>query len=621
MKIKNRDHIDGKYKWNIERMYPIEDRWDEDMRICLKAADDFTKYEGHVAESSAALLSQLEDRASISRRFENIFVYARQRRDEDNSNDRYVAMVDKVMSCGASISAKISFFIPELLECDEKRIISYVDDEPNLKTYSFMLRSLFKDKAHVLSKSEERIMASLGEVLGAPNDIFSMLNDVDMDFGEVKNDNGDTVKLTHGNFTALLESNDRTVRKNVFENMYNHYKSLNNTISVMYNFNVKENAVNTRLRKYDNACEAALSSEEIPIDVYRNLIASVHDHLPSMYRYMELRKRVLGFDNLKMYDMYKPLVKPPGLTCTYEQAVNIACDALRPLGKDYVARFRQGVTDDRWVDIYENSGKTSGAYSFGSYDSYPYILLNFNGEIRDIFTLIHEGGHSMHSLLTRENQPFIYGGHSIFTAETASTVNETLLINYLIEELEEGRNPLTGEEDLSEDEVSALRTYLVNFYVDEYKSTLYRQTMFAEFELMAHEHVESGESLTAEWLNTAYDDLNTLYFGPALSHDDYIQYEWSRIPHFYRPFYVYQYATGYSGANAIAGAILGKFDNLFGHNGYDAAEDYLDFLKSGNSEYPINLLKRAGIDMSTRVPIDNALDNFDKLVRTLESLL
>lgn len=594
---KKRSETDAKFKWDIEAMYPDESLLKTDINKSLEESSEFTKSKGHIMDSSSSLLNALDAHTDIFRTIEKAFVYAHMKHDEDNSDPKYTEMNDMCMSALAKVSAALSFFTPELLASPAELVQRYVEAEPGLRTYEHLLDSVMQRKAHILTGAEEHILATLSEALSAPDEIFTMLNDADMDFGEVVDENGDTVKLTHGNFITLMESADRNVRRNVYEQLYGEYKKLNNTISVMYNYNVKTDAIGSRLRKYDSTLESALSSEKIPSAVYTNLIDAVHKNLPSMYKYVGIRKRVLGLDELHMYDIYRPLVKPEGLECDYAKAVDIACNALAPLGDEYVAQFRKGVTKERWVDIYENKGKTSGAYSFGSYDSYPYILMNFNDDIKDVFTLVHEGGHSMHSWYTRKSQPYIYGSHSIFTAEVASTVNETLLIHYLLENAE------TDE----------MRAYLINFYIDEFKSTLFRQTMFAEFEKIAHDTVESGGSLTAEFLNSEYDKLNDMYFGPDLSHDDYIKYEWSRIPHFYRSFYVYQYATGYSAANAIANRLLNE--------GPKAREDYLAFLGTGDSDYPIELLKIAGVDMSTEAPVLSALSTFGELVDRLDKIL
>ncbi|ASS38053.1 oligoendopeptidase F [Mogibacterium pumilum] len=595
--LKNRSEVADKDKWNLEAMYPDERRWEEDSSTALKESEEFTSLKGQLTESAENLLNALRLYADMMRKAENAFVYSRMRHDEDNANTKYIEMNNKSLSILAQISANVSFFTPELLEADEAVIKGFIHELPALKEFSFMLDSIMLSKPHVLSSDEERIIAQLNESASAPDEIFTMFNDADLSFGKVLNEAGIDVELTHGNYIQFMESENREVRKNAFEAMYGRYKEFNNSISVMYNYNVKHDTIMSKLRRYKSTLDSELSGERIPLSVYDNLIEAVHKNLPSMHKYMEIRKRALGLDELKMYDIYRPIVKPEGLEYSYEEAVDIACKALEPLGDEYVQTLRKGLTEDRWVDIYENKGKTSGAYSFGSYDSNPYILMNFSGELRDIFTLVHEAGHSMHSYYTRRTQPFVYGGHSIFTAEVASTVNETLLINYLLKYAES----------------SDMKKYLINFYIDEFKSTLFRQTMFAEFEKITHETVENGGSLTAQLLNEEYDKLNTLYYGPAITHDDFIQYEWSRIPHFYRAYYVYQYATGYSAANAIANRIL--------KGGETERDDYLKFLSTGESNYPIELLKIAGVDMSTEEPVLSALSTFASLVDELDKMI
>lgn len=608
MSMLERKDIEDKYKWDIERMYPDEDIWEKDLDEALNLSKDFKRHSDSVAKDPSSLLIQLNESTKISRIFEKVIVYARQKRDEDNSNSKYVEMTGKAMDAASKISANTSFFTPMLLSSDEDKIFSYFNIESGLETYRFMLESLFRNKKHVLSKEEETILANLADIRGASGEIFSMLNNVDIDFGNTTDDNGEIINITHGNYSKLMESPNRKLRKKVFEQMYDKYKRLNNTLSVVYSYNVKNFVIDSKIRKYNDVLSSALDSENIPSLIYTNLIETVHKHLPSMYKYVNIRKKVLGLDEHKMYDIYVPLIEPKTKKCNFDEAVSICCKALSPLGEEYVNRFKDGVLKERWVDVYENKGKTSGAYSFGSYDSFPYILMNFNDEINDAFTLIHEGGHSMHSIYTRENQPFIYGSHSIFTAETASTVNEILLMNYMID------NSANKDEKI----------YWISKYIDAFKSTVFRQTMFSEFELLSHNYVEKGGQLTAKWLNNTYDNLNTLYYGPEISHDEFIQYEWSRIPHFYRPFYVYQYATGYSGASSIVSSILSKssdMNNDNGHFGKLAANDYIEFLKSGDSNYPIELLKIAGIDMSSNKSIERAMITFDNLVEELDNLI
>ena len=577
-------------------MYPDEAQWEKDIADCVSAAEKFTRFQGKVTDSSEILFEALDEKDKIWRKLEHAFVYAAMKKDEDNRVDKYQSMDDKCGSAIAKVSAAMSFFAPELLAADEEKILHYIDENPKLKLYRFALEDALREKKHVLSAAEENILAQLSEVTGATNDIFKMLNNADLTFGTVVDEDGDEVNLTHGNYITFMESQDRSLRKSAFTNMYEAYKAFINTIATTYNYNTKNDAVSARIRKYDSARQAALSSGNIPEEVYDNLIAVVNEYLPVLHRYIALRKKVLGVDELKMYDVYVPLVQLPKKEIPYEEALKMMQEGLSPLGAEYLSQVDKG-TKEGWIDVYENQGKTSGAYSFGSYDSKPYILLNYTNTLKDVFTIVHEMGHSMHSFYTRKTQPFAYGDHSIFTAEVASTVNESLLMQHL----------LAKETD------AEMRKYLINYYIEEFRTTLFRQTMFAEFEMLTHREVENGGVLTAKWLCDVYDDLNKKYFGPALSEDEYIRYEWARIPHFYRAFYVYQYATGYSAATAISKRILTE--------GEPARKDYIEFLKSGSSDYPVALLKIAGVDMSSPEPIRMAMETFKGLVDELEKLL
>ena len=577
-------------------MYPDESLWEKDIEECVQAASEFTRYLGKVTESADTLYEALAEKDRIFLKLERAFVYAAMKKDEDNRLAKYQSMDDRCGAACAKISASLSFFAPELLAAKPETIRKYIDENPKLKTYRFALEDALREKEHVLSAEEENILAQLSEVTGASGDIFKMLNNADMTFGTVVDEDGDAVNLTHGNYINFMESHNREVRKSAFSNMYEAYKALINTIATAYNYNVKDDVVTARIRKYDSTRQAALSSGNIPEEVYDNLISVVHEYLPVLHRYTELRKKVLGVEELKMYDIYVPLVKLPKREIPYEEALSIMQEGLAPLGEEYLAQVDKG-TKDGWIDVYENEGKTSGAYSFGSYDSKPYILLNYADSLKDVFTIVHEMGHSMHSFYTRKTQPFVYGDHSIFTAEVASTVNESLLMQHLLHK----------ETD------PEMRKYLINYYIEEFRTTLFRQTMFAEFEMLTHKEVENGGVLTAEWLCEVYENLNKDYFGPALAEDEYIKYEWARIPHFYRSFYVYQYATGYSAATAISKRIL--------TGGQKAREDYIEFLKSGSSDYPVELLKIAGVDMSSPEPIRAAMETFKALVEELETLL
>lgn len=595
--LKTRDQIDSKYKWNIEAMIPDESVISGELESIKKEAEAYGEdFAGRLTESADTLLAAFQKRDDIWRRLEKIYVYARMRRDENNAETKYQAMADQCNSVIAAVSASMAFFTPELLSASEETILAYIDAAPGLEIYRFAICDTMRQKAHILTQAEENILAQMSEITGATNDIFTMLNNADIKFGTIIDEDGDETEVTHGNFIKFMESHDRDVRKNAYNAVYDAYKELINTIASAYNYNTKTDVVSARIRKYESARAAALSGDNIPAEVYDNLVAEVHKNLPAMHRYVELRKKLLGVDKLYMYDMYVPLIKLPETSVSFEEGLDIMRDALQPLGEEYLTKMNKGI-EEGWIDVYENKGKTSGAYSFGCYDSYPYILLNYTDTLKDVFTIIHEMGHSMHSRYTRDEQPYIYGSHSIFTAEVASTVNESLLMQHLLR---------------TEDE-KEMRKYLLNMHLEEFRTTLFRQTMFAEFEDITHKAIESGETLTAEWMCQQYEDLNAQYYGSVVEKDDVIRYEWARIPHFYNAFYVYKYATGYSAATAISKKILTE--------GKPAAQDYIRFLKTGESDHPIELLKIAGVDMSSPLPVQQAMETFNQLLDEFESLL
>lgn len=595
--LKTREQIDKKYKWNIEAMISDESTIDGDLERIKERAEKYAKdYAGKLTESAATLFKAFKDRDSIWRDLEKIFVYARMRRDENNAESRYQAMTNKCGAVIASVSAAMSFFTPELLAASDDVILGYINEEEGLKEYEFAIRDTLRQKAHILSEAEENILAQMSEVTGATNEIFTMLNNADIKFGTITDEDGDQVEVTHGSYIKFMESHNRDVRKAAYNAMYDSYKELINTIASTYNYNTKTDVVGARIRKYESARAAALSGDNIPAEVYDNLVSVVNENLPSMHRYVALRKKLLGLDKMYMYDMYVPLIKIPENDIPYEEGLDIIREALQPLGEEYIEKMNKGISEG-WIDVYENKGKTSGAYSFGSYDSYPYILLNYTDTLKDVFTIIHEMGHSMHSRYTRDNQPYIYGSHSIFTAEVASTVNESLLMQHLF----------------NKDPDIEMKKYLLNLHLEEFRTTLFRQTMFAEFEDITHKAIESGQVLTSDWMCEQYEALNTKYYGPAVEKDDTIKYEWARIPHFYNAFYVYKYATGYSAATAISGKILAE--------GEPAAKAYIEFLKTGESDYPIELLKIAGVDMSKPDPIKAAMDTFNNLLDEFEKLV
>jgi len=595
-KLKTRSEINQSDKWDIEAMYPDETKWDSDIKEGLAKTEIFAGYAGSLAKDSQQLLEVLTLRDEIWQTLEKAFVYARMRRDEDNTSEKYQAMTDRINTELAKVSATMSFFTPELLDTPMEVIQGYLAENQGLAIYKHALDSLFREKAHVLSKAEENLLAQMSEITGATEDIFTMLNNADLKFGPITDENGLQVELTHGNYITFMESHDRSVRKGAFDLMYQSYEALINTLATTYSFNTKTDVVSSRIRKYTSARAAALSGDNIPETVYDNLVSAVNENLPSLHKYMELRKKMLGVETLMMHDVYVPLVTLPKREIPFQEAVDIMLESLAPLGKPYLDGIREGVSGG-WIDVYENQGKTSGAYSFGSYDSKPYILLNYTDTLKDVFTLVHEMGHSMHSYFTRATQPFVYGSHSIFTAEVASTVNENLLMKDL---LQKETDPV-------------MRKYLLNMHIESFRTTLFRQTMFAEFEALTHKTVEEGGSLTAQWLSQEYNKLNKKYFGPALAEDNYIQYEWARIPHFYRAFYVYKYATGYAAAAAISDAILKE--------GEPAKNRYLDFLKTGESDDPIELLKIAGVDMGSTKPVESAMEVFKNLVDEFERLV
>lgn len=593
---KRRDQIDQIYKWNIEEMYPDEEQWKADYKTVEEKAKDFTAYSGRLGESPKLLLEAIQKKDTIWLILEKVYTYARMKKDEDNRVNQYQAMSDKASTLIAKASSYLSFFIPELLEIPEEKLLSFLEAEEGLKLYEHSIRDILREKAHVLSKVEENLLAQMSEITGATNDVFTMINNADIKFGSIIDEDGDEVEVTHGRYIGFMESHDRRVRKDAFEHMYKAFGDLKNTLATNYNYNTKTDVITARIRKYGSAREAALSGDNIPPTVYDNLIDTVNSRLDLLHRYVEVRRKLLKVDEVHMYDMYVPLVEMPKEEIAYEKALDMMRAGLAPLGDHYLSKMNAGI-DAGWIDVYENEGKTSGAYSFGSYDSMPYILLNYNGKLKDVFTIVHEMGHSMHSYYTRHNQPFVYGGHSIFTAEVASTVSEALLMHHLL-------NNSTDTEE---------KKYLLNLYIEEFRTTLFRQTMFAEFEKLTHAAVESGEVLTSDWLCEEYGKLNRKYYGEKVSYDPQIAMEWARIPHFYRAFYVYKYATGYSAAAAISTKILKE--------GPAARDAYIEFLKTGESDYPIELLKIAGVDMGKPEPIIQAMDAFEKLIVEIEKLV
>ncbi|NLP31391.1 MAG: oligoendopeptidase F family protein, partial [Clostridiales bacterium] len=463
--IKTRDQIESKYKWNIEAMYPDESQWEEDYKKAEKLGDEFLSFAGSLSESPEKMLEAFRSKDEIWQTVEKVYVYARMKSDEDTRIAKYLSMMDKSQALVARTAAKLSFFTPELLEISEEKLLDFVSKSEGLKLYEHVIRQILRQKAHVLSKAEEKIIAKFSQLTSATNDIFNMINNADIKFGTIEDEEGDSVEVTHGRYIRFMESPVRRVRKDAFERLYAAYEAQKNTLAATYNYNTKTDVVTSNIRKYSSSLEAALQGDNIKTEVYDNLIDVVNRSLPLIHRYVDLRKNALKLDEVHMYDLYAPLAENPMDEIKYEDALGMVEKGLAPLGDDYIRNMKMGF-ESGWIDVFENEGKRSGAYSFGSYDSMPYILLNYNGRLKDVFTIAHEVGHSMHSYYTRKTQPFIYGGHSIFTAEVASTVNENLLMRDLLEKEDDPK----------------VRKYLLNIYIEDFRATLFRQTMFAEFE-------------------------------------------------------------------------------------------------------------------------------------------
>jgi len=595
-KPRERKDIDTKYKWDLSTLYANDEMWEEDFKKAKELSKKIKEYQGKLTTNSMILLEVLKLRDQLSRITENIYTYAKMRQDEDTRNSTYQALTDRATGLMVEVEESLSFIVPELLMVEEDKIKSYIEETKELEIYAHYLDNILRRKAHTLSPREEAILAQTGDIATASENTFGMLNNADIKFPVIKDESNQDIEITHGTFIPLMESKDRRVRQDAFKGLYSTYYNFKNTFASTLSGNVKKNIFYSKLRNYNSALEASLDKDNIPTEVYHNLIKTVGDNLSSLNKYVSLRKKALGLDELHMYDLYTPIVKDVDMKISYEEGQQIVLKALASLGDEYVNIVSDGL-NSRWIDVYENRGKRSGAYSWGTYDSNPFILLNYQDTLDNVFTLAHELGHSLHSYYSKKNQPYIYGGYSIFLAEVASTTNEALLMDYLL------KNVRTQEEEM----------YLLNHYLEQFRGTVYRQTMFAEFELAIHKHVEQGGSLTADWLCDKYKALNVKYYGPDIVVDDEIAIEWARIPHFYYNFYVFQYATGFSAATALSQKILDE--------GEPAIEKYIGFLKSGSSDYPINVLKKAGVDMTTPEPIEKALKLFGELVDKMEKLI
>jgi oligoendopeptidase F len=518
------------------------------------------------------------------------------RYDQDTTNSTYQALDDRAKNLYTKAGSAMSYFVPELLTISEDTLKKFIEENNELKLYEHSLEEILKQKPHVLSAAEEEIMAQASEVLSSSSNTFGMLNNADLKFPTIEDENGEEVEITHGRYIHYLESADRRVRKDAFEAVYHTYDAYKNTFASTLSGAVKKDNFKAKVRKYDNARHAALSNNEIPEIVYDQLVSTVNDNLNLLHRYIAIRKKALKLDEIHMYDLFTPLVEEVKMEVKYEEAKEILLKALKPLGDEYVEILKEAY-ESRWVDVVENKGKRSGAYSSGAYGTNPYILMNWQDNVNNLFTLAHEFGHSVHSYHTRKNQPYVYGDYSIFVAEVASTCNEAILNDYLLKNTEDPKQ----------------RLYLLNHYLETFRGTVFRQTMFAEFEHQIHVLAQNGEALTPDLLTKTYYELNKKYFGDEIVIDELIGLEWSRIPHFYYNYYVYQYATGFSAATALSKQIL--------EEGEPAVERYLGFLKAGSSDYPIEVLKKAGVDMTSSQPIVEALKVFEEMLNEMEELL
>jgi len=591
----DRNSIDPAYKWKLEDIYTTDEQWENDFMQIRELAGQVEKFQGKVANSADSLLEVLQLIEKMERIGDKLYVYARMRRDEDNSNSLYQAMFDRAESLGVIVNSLTAFITPELTAFTPQQFDDFKQQQSELEVYKQFFAELWRRQEHVLSEAEERLLALTADLSTATGNIFTMLNNADIKFPNIKDEDGKDIELTKGRFGRFMESDNRRVRQDAFEGLYSSYSSLKNTLAVTLASSVKRDIFYARARNYNSALESSLDSDFVSVEVYNELIETVHNHLEKFHRYMQIRKKMLQVDELHMYDIYVPLVKEYKANIPYDQAWEMLLQGLQPLGDNYIETLRQGRTNS-WIDVLENRGKTGGAYSWGTYDTHPYVLLNYDKKLDDVFTLAHEMGHALHSYYSNKTQPFIYSQYSIMVAEVASTVNESLLIDYLLKNSNDPREKL----------------YLLNHYLEQFRGTLYRQTMFAEYEKIIHELAEQGEALTAENLSQIYRDLNVLYYGPEVVIDDEINMEWARIPHFYSAFYVYKYATGFSAATALKTQILAE--------GQPAVDRYLEFLRSGSSDYPLEILKRAGVDLCTPDPVNKALDYFGKLLTEFENV-
>lgn len=591
----NRSHIDEKYQWDLSTVFATDDAWEAELASLDSDLENAKAYKGHLTASSNDLLAITESYLALSRRLEKLYVYASMKNDQDTTVAKYQEYQAKATAIYAKFSEIFAFYEPELMQLSKESFEDFVAETPALSAYAHFFEQLFKRQPHVLSQAEEELLAGAQEIFGAAGETFGILDNADIIFPIVLDDEGKEIQLTHGNFISLLESKNRDVRKEAYQALYATYEQFQHTYAKTLQTNVKVHNYEARVHHFKSAREAALSANFIPESVYDTLIETVNANLPLLHRYVELRKKILKLDDLKMYDIHTPLSEMD-MSFSYEEALAKAEDVLAVFGKEYSERVHRAFTE-RWIDVHVNKGKRSGAYSGGSYDTNAFMLLNWQDTLDNLFTLVHETGHSLHSTFTRENQPYVYGDYSIFLAEIASTTNENILTETLLKEVDDDK----------------ARFAILNHYLDGFKSTIFRQAQFAEFEDIIHKADQAGEVLTSDYLNQLYADLNEKYYGLSKADNPEIQYEWARIPHFYYNYYVYQYATGFAAASYLADKVV--------HGTQADIDRYLDYLKAGNSDYPLNVIKKAGVDMTTSAYLDAAFRIFEERLDELEALI
>ncbi|HAQ0091816.1 TPA: oligoendopeptidase F [Enterococcus faecium] len=594
--LPKREELPENLTWDLTKIFSSDQEFDEKYLELSEELKQSEKHKGTLDQGASQFLNAIEFVLRVYRQTEVIYVYAHLKNDQDTGNTDYQALYARASSLFSKVSEAVSWFEPEILQLSDDQIWQYFKEEPKLEVYRHYIQQIVDNRAHVLSAEQESLLAGAGEIFDASSDTFAVLNNADLVFPTIEGENGEIVQLSHGVYGQLLESTDRRVREAAFKGLYSVYEQFRNTFASTLGTHIKGHNFKAKVRNYSSAREASLSNNHIPESVYDTLVDVVNKHLPLLHRYMELRKRLLEVEKLHMYDLYTPVLGEAPITFTYEEAKEKALEALKPMGEEYMAIVEKAFSE-RWIDVVENKGKRSGAYSSGSYDTNPYILLNWHDTLDQLFTLVHEMGHSVHSYFTRSNQPYVYGDYSIFLAEIASTTNENILTEYLLETEKDPR----------------VRAYVLNHYLDGFKGTVFRQTQFAEFEHFMHTEDEKGVPLTSEYLSGSYGKLNAKYYGPAVEEDPEIKFEWSRIPHFYYNYYVFQYSTGFSAASALAKKILNQEP--------EALENYLAYLKAGNSDYPVEVMKKAGVDMTQAAYIEDAMSMFEQRLNELEELI